>query len=51
MCVSVAGGEEWKNVAEKLGLTSTEICYLDKRTLNPRLVSGVILMWTICTMR
>ena len=35
MSVSVAGGEEWKNVAEKLGLSPKEIRYLDKRTLNP----------------
>ena len=31
----VAGGEEWKYVAEKLGLRPTEIRYLDKRVLNP----------------
>ena len=35
MSVFVAGGEEWKNVAEKLGLSPKEIRYLDKRTLNP----------------
>ena len=29
------GGEEWKLVAEKLGLTPDEIRFLDKRTLNP----------------
>ena len=31
----VAGGDEWKWVAEGLGLNSDEIRYLDKRTLNP----------------
>ena len=35
MPVCVAGGEEWKYVAERLGLTPKEIRYLDKRTLNP----------------
>ena len=29
------GGEEWKLVAEKLGLTLDFIRFLDKRTLNP----------------
>ena len=33
--VFVAGGEEWKLVAEALGLTPQEIRFLDKRTLNP----------------
>ena len=32
----VTGREEWKLVAEALGLTSSEIRFLDKRTLNPR---------------
>ena len=31
----VSGGDEWKLVAEKLGLNLEEIRYLDKRTLNP----------------
>ena len=31
----VSGGDEWKLVAEKLGLNPEEIRYLDKRTLNP----------------
>lgn len=29
------GGDEWKLVAEKLGMTPQEIRYLDKRVLNP----------------
>ena len=33
--VYVAGGEDWKLVAEELGLTPQEIRYLDRRTLNP----------------
>jgi len=32
--VCVVGGEEWKLVAEELGLTPKEIRFLDKRTLN-----------------
>lgn len=31
----VTGREEWKVVAEALGLTPSEIRFLDKRTLNP----------------
>ena len=31
----VLGGDEWKEVAEGLGLTPREIRFLDKRTLNP----------------
>ena len=31
----VVGGEEWKSVAEALGLTPQEIRFLDNRTLNP----------------
>ena len=31
----VTGIDEWMLVAEKLGLNSEEIRYLDKRTLNP----------------
>ena len=31
----VVGGEEWKLVAEALGLTPQEIRFLDHRTLNP----------------
>ena len=33
--VIVAGGDEWKLVAEKLGLNPGEIRFLDNRTLNP----------------
>ena len=29
------GGDEWKQVAEKVGFTPDEIRYLDNRTLNP----------------
>ena len=29
------GGENWKLVAEELGLSSREICYIDKRVINP----------------
>ena len=35
LVVSRLGGEEWKLVAEKLGLTADEIRFLDIRTLNP----------------
>lgn len=35
MSFCVTGGEEWKLVAEELGLTPQEIRFLDKRTLNP----------------
>ena len=31
----IVGGEEWKEVAERLGLTPQEIRFLDNRTLNP----------------
>ena len=31
----VVGGEEWKLVAEALGLTPQEVRFLDNRTLNP----------------
>lgn len=34
-CVCVIDGDEWKLVAEELGLTPQEIRFLDKRTLNP----------------
>lgn len=30
-----SGGEEWKILAEKLGLSPAEIRFLDKRTMNP----------------
>ena len=30
-----AGGDEWKIVAEELGLNADEIRYLDNRTQNP----------------
>ena len=33
--VCIVGGDEWKLVAEGLGLTPQEIRFLDKRTLNP----------------
>lgn len=33
--VIVAGGDEWKLVAETLGLSHREIQFLDQRTLNP----------------
>ena len=29
------GGEEWKLVAEELGLSAREIRYIDKRVMNP----------------
>ena len=32
---NVSGDNEWMIVAEKLGLTSQEIRYLDRRTRNP----------------
>ena len=35
MLFCFAGGEEWKEVAEALGLTPAEIRFLDNRTLNP----------------
>ena len=31
----VAGGDEWKLVAEKLGLNPAEILYIDNHTRNP----------------
>ena len=31
----VLGGDEWKLVAEKLGLTQERIRFYDKRTQNP----------------
>ena len=33
--VIVAGGDEWKPVAEKLGLKPNEIRFLDTRLINP----------------
>ena len=33
--VCVVGGDEWKLVAEALGLTPHEIRFLNNRTLNP----------------
>ena len=30
-----AGGDEWKLLAEKLGLSQIEIRFLDKRVVNP----------------
>ena len=35
MFFCATGGEEWKVVAEALGLTPPEIRFLDNRTLNP----------------
>lgn len=31
----LAGGDQWKDVAEKLGLSPIEIRFLERRTLNP----------------
>ena len=36
----VAGGDEWKLLAERLGFSQIEIRFLDKRVMNP---SDVIL--------
>ena len=33
--VIVAGGDEWKLIAEKLGMTPSEILFLDRRVMNP----------------
>ena len=33
--IYIAGGEEWKVVAERLGLNAKEIRYLDVRIRNP----------------
>ena len=33
--IFISGGDEWKQLAEKLGMTYDEIRFLDKRTLNP----------------
>ncbi|KAJ7355028.1 hypothetical protein OS493_028696 [Desmophyllum pertusum] len=35
LTIDLCGGEEWKLVAEKLGLSSAEIRYLHNRTMNP----------------
>ncbi|KAL9975392.1 hypothetical protein ACROYT_G012549 [Oculina patagonica] len=35
LTISLSGGDEWKQVAEKLGLNAEEIRFLDKRTRNP----------------
>ncbi|KAL9963881.1 hypothetical protein ACROYT_G027434 [Oculina patagonica] len=35
LTIDLCGGEDWKVVAEALGLTPQEIRFLDKRTLNP----------------
>ena len=35
MFMNVAGREDWKSVAEELGLTPQEIRFIDKRTFNP----------------
>jgi len=34
-CFCVAGGDEWKLVADNLGLNSEQIRFLDNRTRNP----------------
>lgn len=35
LTIELSGGNEWKVVAEKLGLTPRKIRFLDNRTLNP----------------
>lgn len=35
LTIDLSGGPEWEVVAEGLGLTPSEIRFLDKRTLNP----------------
>ncbi|KAL9964322.1 hypothetical protein ACROYT_G027949 [Oculina patagonica] len=35
LTIDLSGGDEWKVVAEGLGLSPREIRFLDKRTLNP----------------
>ncbi|XP_068676713.1 uncharacterized protein [Montipora foliosa] len=35
LTIDLSGGDEWKDVAEKLGFSPKEIRFLDKRTLNP----------------
>lgn len=35
LTMALSGGDEWKLVAEKLGLTPVEIRFLDNRALNP----------------
>lgn len=35
LTIELSGGDEWKVVAEKLGLTPRKIRFLDNRTLNP----------------
>ncbi|KAL9965623.1 hypothetical protein ACROYT_G029452 [Oculina patagonica] len=35
LTIDLSGRDEWKDVAEALGLTPSEIRFLDKRTLNP----------------
>ncbi|XP_068676848.1 uncharacterized protein [Montipora foliosa] len=35
LTIYLSGGDEWKDVAEKLGFSPIEIRFLDKRTLNP----------------
>jgi len=35
LTISLSGGDEWKPIAEKLGLNPQEIRYIDKRLLNP----------------
>ncbi|XP_068687466.1 uncharacterized protein [Montipora foliosa] len=35
LTIALSGGDEWKLVAEKLGLNPREISYLDKRVVNP----------------
>ncbi|XP_068743817.1 uncharacterized protein [Montipora capricornis] len=35
LTIDLSSGEEWKDVAERLGFSPKEIRYLDKRTMNP----------------
>ncbi|KAL9963891.1 hypothetical protein ACROYT_G027446 [Oculina patagonica] len=35
LTIDLCGGDDWKTVAEALGLSPQEIRFLDKRTLNP----------------
>lgn len=35
MLLGISGGDEWKLLAERLGLSPTEIRFLDNRLINP----------------
>lgn len=35
MLLGISGGDEWKLFAERLGLSPTEIRFLDNRLINP----------------